>query len=146
MNRNWIHKVNQGEPSLTKVKHIAKRLSNIRLSNIRLDTSGTATSDITLSNIRPSIIRLSNIRLSNIRLHNIRLSNIGLSNIMLRNIRLCSIRLGLVVLGLEISHLIDFWSCLNSITGNTVTGKQKWCYAKLLRRELWTLGTKDFQL
>ena len=28
---------------MTKVKHIAKRLSNIRLSNIRLDTSGTAT-------------------------------------------------------------------------------------------------------
>ena len=44
------------KPRLTKVKHIAKRLSNIGLSNIRL------------SNIKLSNIRLSNIRLSNFRL------------------------------------------------------------------------------
>ena len=66
LNRNWIDiectlytQVNQGEPWLTKVKYIAKRLSNIRLSNFRL-------SNIRLSNIRISSIRLSNIRLKNI--------------------------------------------------------------------------------
>ena len=78
MNRHCIHKVNQGklrktkisqcEQRLTKVKHIAKSLSNISLATLGSAISGLAISGLATSELAKSGLATSGLETSGLTL------------------------------------------------------------------------------